>query len=256
MNAREMLIYFAIKYQGNFQDIYRALILKEEADPYAFEGYMKHVKCKILTFLDPEYPDYLKQSYKPPFVLFYYGDISLIQDMNKNLAVVGSRDADQQTLLNVHSLVEEVSQKLNIVSGLARGIDATAHWGAIEGGGKTIAVLGCGIDVCFPTCNQTLYDEIKAHHLIISEYFNYIPPLAEHFPWRNRIIVALSRGTLLGAANHRSGSQITGNLTMAVNKELMVLPSSDIKNSFCDLLIQEGCPVVLNADDIYHYLGM
>ena len=255
MENRNYLIALAIHYQGNYESVMRALAQKEELPEELVESYLKKIKSKVLTILDPEYPEYLKNVYKPPFVLFYYGDISLINSYEKNLAVVGSREASQLALENTYDLACELAKKYTIVSGLARGIDAIAHRAAINSGGKTIAILGCGIEQCYPVSNQDLYDRIKANHLLISEYFGYIPPYQENFPQRNRLIVAFSKGTLIGEARYKSGSLITANITVQANKRLMCIPSSDIKNSLCDLFIKEGCPVVTEVEDVEYYLG-
>ena len=254
MNNREILICYTIKYEGNYRKIMQAICAKEEPEEIYYQRFKKHVKCKVLTMLDPEYPEYLKEMTYAPFVLFYYGDISLIKDYRKNVAIVGSRNASQAGLLNIYELAEEVSKTYNVVSGLAMGVDAAAHRGAIEGGGKTIAILGCGIEQCYPAINKSLYDEIKENHLLISEYYNYIPPYPEHFHQRNRLIVAFSKGTLIGESHCHSGTQMTANLTLDMHRQLMALPSSDLKDSLCNLFLQEGCPLVLSADDILYYL--
>lgn len=254
MEIRKYLIALAIKYEGQWEQIYKAMFLKEEISDLEIEMYLKYLKCNVLTILDESYPDYLKQIIRPPFVLFYYGDISLISNYENNVAIVGSRDASSKGLKNVYEISKTVSSKYNIVSGLARGIDAAAHLGAIDGGGKTIAVLGCGIEECYPTCNQDLYNEIKQNHLLISEYYNYIPPYSRNFPHRNRLIVGFSKGVLLGEAKPQSGSQITAHMALEMGRTLMSIPSNELNNSLCNLCIREGCPVVLEADDVYDYL--
>ena len=254
MKSRNYLIALAIHYQGNYESVLRALTSQELLPQELIDSYLSKIKSKVITLLDPDYPEYLRKVYKPPFVLFYYGDISLINDYQNNLAVVGSRNASQKGLENTYDIVFELAKKYNIVSGLAKGIDAVAHRAAITGGGKTIAILGCGIEECYPSSNKDLYDEIKKNHLLISEYFGYIPPYSENFPQRNRLIVAFSKGTLVGEASSRSGSLITANLTLDANKDLMCLPSSDIKNSACNICIKEGAPVVTEAEDIIEYL--
>lgn len=254
MDNRNILIGMAIRHQGKWHDIYQALKEKETIEDEEIYGYLTHLKCNVITILDQEYPEYLRKVTCPPFVLFYYGDISLIYNIDKNLAIVGSRDASQNGLNAIYNIAEKVSKTYNIVSGLALGIDAAAHHGAIDGGGKTIGILGCGIEQCYPISNQSLYDEIKSHHLLISEYYNYIPPHSYNFPQRNRLIVAFSRATLVGEARLKSGSSITASITLAENKDLMVIPSNELDNSLCNQLIRDGCSVVLNADDVLYYL--
>ena len=250
MNPRENLITLAIRYSGEIRKLIDAITKKEMATDAEYEHYMRHMKCNVLTILDDAYPEYLKHVYLPPLVLFYYGDISLLNNRDKNLAIVGAREASQSGLRNVYDLTEQVASKYNIVSGLAMGVDAAAHRACIEAGGKTIAVLGCGIEQCYPSINRSLYEEIKANHLLISEYYNYIPPYAENFHQRNRLIAGFSKGLLLGESRIHSGSQITLSFAESMNLNLMAIPSSEMENSLCNQVIRSGCPVVLCAQDI------
>ena len=256
MEIRSYLIGLAIRHQGDWHEIVEAIKNKEEIKEEELHVYLEYLHCKTLTILDPEYPEYLKQIMCPPIVLFYYGDISLISDYSKNVAIVGSRDASQEGLLNIYSIAENIGKRLNVVSGLARGIDAAAHQGIISGGGKTIGVLGCGIEMCYPSCNKKLYDEIKRNHLLISEYYGYISPEAKNFPQRNRLIVAFSKGTLIGESFERSGTSITANFALDMCRELMAVPSGNINNSLSNSLIKDGCYVVTSAEDIFTYLGV
>lgn len=256
MDSREQLIALAIKHEGNWHNILRALQLREyvEDDEIDVNAYLRRYKCKVLTILDKEYPRYLRCRFQPPFVLFYYGDISLINDMYKNVAIVGSREPSVSGIENTRMIAEGVAKKYNIVSGLAAGLDAIAHIAAINMGGKTIAVLGNGIEYCYPSENAELYEELKKNHLVISEYFGYISPNTYNFPQRNRLIVMFSCATIVGEANHRSGSLMTANYTVSYHNTLMCIPSSDIVNSACDSFIKDGCDMVLSAQDVFDIL--
>ena len=254
MDSRDYLIALAIKYQGNWKQILKALENKEYPEGIDVSKYLSQTKCKVITILDSEYPSYLRSLIHPPFVLFYYGDISLIQDRSKNIAIVGSRKPSELGAKNTRMIAEGVATKFNIVSGLAMGIDRIAHESAIAAKGKTIGILGNGIDFCYPSINTELYEELKKNHLVISEYFGHIPPDMGNFPQRNRLIVMLSSATIVGEAIHKSGSLMTANLTLSYNNPLMCLPSSDIENSACDLMIQEGCDMVLSAQDVFDLL--
>lgn len=251
MDSREHLIALAIKHQGNWYQILKAMQQHEWADEIDIQSFLANAKYKVLTILDKEYPEYLKQRFQPPFVLFYYGDISLLSNCNKNIAIVGSRDATSHGIENTRYIAEGVAKKYNIVSGLAYGLDRVAHLAAINMDGKTIGVLGNGIDYCYPTSNSDIYEELKSNHLVISEYYGHIEPDASHFYQRNRLIVSLSCATIVGEASHRSGSLMTANLTLAYYNRLMCIPSSDIKNSACDLFIKEGCDMVLSPEDVF-----
>ena len=169
LEPKHVLIYLAIKFAGDWDLIYQTIIKKEMFNAKVVEEAVNSLKCKVVTIFDKEYPQILRTIYKPPFVLFYYGDISLINDYKKCLGVVGSRDPTSYGLKITEKLVSEVSPELIIVSGLALGIDAAAHRAAINSYGKTVAVLGGGIDYVYPKENLDLFQEVKENHLLLSE---------------------------------------------------------------------------------------
>ena len=256
MNIRKFLIATSIIHHGNWDDIYLSIQRKETPSEEEIDKICEQVTCNVVTIIDPEYPRYLKEYYHPPFVLFYYGDFSLVNDYSKNIAVVGSRKATSVALKNTDKIVKELASKLVVVSGLAKGIDRQAHESAIKAGGKTIAILGCGIDLCYPSCNEDLYQEIKNNHLLISEYFNHEPPSQEHFPHRNRLISMFSNATLVPEAHFRSGTSITVSYTMAFNRQVFCMPSSNLEDSLCNSLIHDGAVLVRSSDDIFYELGI
>lgn len=251
MNHRDYLIALSIIHEGRWHDILKAINNKEEVSEEVIVNYFKHMKCSALTFFDLGYPDYLKKIPYPPFVLFYYGDISLIKDINKNIAVVGSRTASVEGLRNVDYIVSGIAKEYNIVSGLALGVDAIAHKAALLSGGRTIAVLGNGIEYCYPSANSELYKTIKQKHLVISEYYNYVSPDAGNFHQRNRLIAAFAKATIIGESHLRSGTLITANHTMQQFKEVMAIPSSDILDSLNNELIRDGAAVILSPEDVF-----
>lgn len=252
MTGKEKLIYLSIQYNGDYQKIVDHIIKRLDVDENAT---LPKLTCKALTILDEEYPEVIKHHVHPPIVLFYYGDISLIKDPNKNLAVVGTRNATQYGLDKTNEIVSQVAKEYNIVSGLALGIDAMAHQSAISAGGKTIAVLGCGIDRCYPSENKELYEIIKEKHLVISEYpFNYYVP-ANSFPFRNRLIVMFSKGVLISEAFKYSGTSITANFALNYNKDVLCVPYSADCDSFCNRLIAQGAFLVENAEDVFGVIG-
>ena len=254
MDSKEQLVALSIKYEGRWWEICRALELREEVDTPELEEAIKKLKCKYVTIIDKAYPQYLRTLPQPPFVLFYYGDLELIRKRENNIAVVGSRNASQIGIKNTRSIVKGISKKFNIVSGLALGIDTVAHKSALEAGGRTIAVLGNGIEYCYPSENSELYEELKKNHLVISEYYGRIPPNQFNFPQRNRLIVELSRATIIGEGKRMSGSQMTGNLTINMYNQLMCIPSSNIEDSICNDFIKEGCPPITCPQDVFDIL--
>ncbi|WP_273449180.1 DNA-processing protein DprA [Streptococcus ferus] len=207
-------------------------------------------KFPSLSILDKEYPLSLKEIYNPPVLLFYQGDLSLLE--KPKLAVVGSRDASSVGSKSVQKIINELNKQFVIVSGLARGIDTAAHLAALKNGGSTIAVIGCGLDTYYPKENQKLQDYIGKHHLILSEYGPQSQPLKFHFPERNRIIAGLCQGIMVAEAKMRSGSLITCERGMEEGRDVFAIPGSilDGKSDGCHHLIQEGAKCVTSGFDI------
>ena len=250
MEPRERLIALSIKYGGDFNKILKAAHDVEFIEDCYKEAAL-NLKCGTITLADLNYPSHLKNIYKPPLVLFYYGDISLIENPLQNISMVGSRDYSPYGERMATEIATGLAKKgYNIVSGLARGIDSIAHKSAIEAGGKTIAVLGCGIDMCYPSENQELWEEIKKNHLLISEYPGLTPPTTASFPIRNRIIAGLSKTLVVAEAGEHSGSCITATLAMNGNTDVMCVPYPAGSKSQCNKLISMGAALVESADDV------
>lgn len=205
----------------------------------------------ILTFQEEDYPDKLKNIYGFPPLLYYRGNIENLQ--KESLAIVGSRKATyhgQQIAQKIAFELAEVG--FAIVSGMARGIDSCAHWGAIKAKGETIAVLGCGLDIVYPPENKKLMNQICANGLVISEFPPGTPPDARNFPRRNRIISGLSKGIIVVEAANRSGSLITAELALQQGRDVFAIPGS-ILNPYSkgtNYLIQQGAKLVQNTSDI------
>lgn len=202
------------------------------------------------SILDEVYPLELKSIYNPPVLLFYQGNLELLS--LPKLAVVGSRDASKLGMQSVQKVIRELNNETVIVSGLARGIDTAAHMAALQNGGKTIAVIGTGLDVYYPRANQKLQDYISQHHLLLTEYGPGEQPLKFHFPERNRIIAGLSRAVLVAEAKMRSGSLITCERAMEEGRDVFAIPGSilDGRADGCHHLIQEGAKLVISGSDI------
>ena len=246
------MIYFAIIHKGNWEEIYQALTLKEEFEEEKAKKVVANMNSKAVTILDDDYPQQLKFIQRPPFVLFYHGDLSIIKDKLKAVSVVGSRDYSPYGLKVTNYFVKHLCKELVIVSGMARGIDGIAHRACIENGGKTVAVLGCGINVCYPPDNLDIYDEIKKHHLLISEYPNLTPPCPLCFPIRNRIIAALSNCLLVTEGERNSGTSITARLTLEDGGNVCCVPTEIGRNSVCNHLIANGAALVETPEDVYY----
>lgn len=206
---------------------------------------------RILSFDDPHYPKLLQEIHNPPLILYVKG--TLIPEDEIAIAMVGSRHATPYGIRVARRIAYELSGAgVTVVSGLARGIDAYAHRGALEGRGRTLAVLGCGIDIIYPKENLELYQKISENGAILSEYPIGTEPMAYHFPVRNRIIAGLSHGVLVVEAGHRSGSLITATFATEAGREIYVVPGQiDSMASFgTNALIQQGAKVITSSQDI------
>ena len=257
MDSRNILIYLAVTLEGDYEAIYDFLTEhKELPSEEEINRVVSSVKSGVVTILDDNYPEYLKQKvFRPPFALFYYGDISLIKDDMKNLAFVGSRKINPYGEKMTIKLVQGLCGEYNIVSGLAAGIDACAHNACVNKLGKTIAVLGCGIDMCYPTENYELYLRIRQEGLVISEYPGKTPPASAHFPIRNRLIVGFARSLIIPQAAKRSGTSISAAYALDTGKEICCVPYPATANSFCNHLIQYGAFLVENVQDVLDVLS-
>ena len=203
-----------------------------------------------LSIFDSDYPESLMQIYNPPVLLFYQGDLNLLAE--PKIAVVGARETTREGVRSVEKIIKELGNELVIVSGLAKGIDATAHYASIRNGGKTIGVIGTGLDVFYPKSNQRLQTHMSEHHLVLSEYGPGQVPLKFHFPERNRIIAGLCQAVIVAEARLRSGSLITCERAMEEGRDVFAVPGNilDGKSAGCHHLIQEGAKLVTSGQDI------
>jgi DNA processing protein len=234
----------------------------------------------FLTLADTRYPTSLLNIEDPPLVLYLHGNVDLISrldpkavDPQKNapykhakdgIAMVGSRNPTPQGLATAHAFAKAFTQAgLVVVSGLALGIDGAAHEGAMEGqqdndGGCTIAVIGTGLDRVYPSKHLALAHRIVQHGLMVSEFPLGTPPLPANFPKRNRIIAALSLGTLVVEAAVKSGSLITARLANEQGKEVFAIPGSihSTQSRGCHALLKQGAKLVESAQDVLEELRL
>ena len=207
-------------------------------------------KFPSFSILDDCYPWDLSEIYDAPVLLFYKGNLDLLKF--PKVAVVGGRACSKQGAKSVEKVIQGLENELVIVSGLAKGIDTAAHMAALQNGGKTIAVIGTGLDVFYPKANKRLQDYIGNDHLVLSEYGPGEQPLKFHFPARNRIIAGLCRGVIVAEAKMRSGSLITCERAMEEGRDVFAIPSSilDGLSDGCHHLIQEGAKLVTSGQDV------
>ncbi|MBW2630543.1 MAG: DNA-protecting protein DprA [Deltaproteobacteria bacterium] len=204
----------------------------------------------IITSDSPLYPRLLLNIYDFPPILYIRGTLS---NQDINIAVVGSRMASTYGRFTTERLCRELVMKgITVVSGMARGIDSAAHAGAIAGKGRTIAVLGSGIDVIYPPENRKLFEKIAEHGAVITEFPFSTQPLASNFPARNRIISGLSLGVVVVEANEKSGSLITARVALEQGREVFAVPGSidSTGTKGTHRLIREGAKLVENTYDI------
>lgn len=206
---------------------------------------------EILTCFDDRYPALLKQIYDPPMLLFARGDLGLLQ--GPSVAVVGTRRPSAYGNAVAERFARELSESgLVITSGMARGIDTTAHRATLAAAGKTVAVLGCGVDVVYPAENKQLAAQIARHGLLLSEYPLRTPGYPQNFPVRNRIVSGISHGVLIVEGAQYSGSAITARLALDQGREVFAIPGNiTSKQSWGpNLLIRQGARLVQEPSDI------
>lgn len=216
----------------------------------------KELGIRVLSYLDDGYPDNLKGLPSSPPVLFIRGEIK--KEDKLGIAIIGTRRATFYGKEVAEKFASELAQEgITIISGLARGVDTAAHRGALKKG-RTIAVLGCGIDVYYPPENRRLQDAIAEKGAIISEFNMGTPPLAMNFPKRNRIISGLSLGVLAVEAGQSSGVMNTVNWALDQDKEVFSVPGGVLSRASegTNRLIKEGAKPVTSADDILIDLGI
>lgn len=251
MEARKILIHQAIKFVGNWNAFYNEIkYCKTKFTPKEIED-IKKQNVQAVTIIDREYPDELKCLSKPPFVLFYKGDLSLLKNRDRKIAIVGARSATAYGLEAVDDLVAGLKPDTIVISGLAKGIDAQAHKSALKNNFKTIAVLGSGIDYCYPKSNENLYNEILDNGgLILSEYPFDTQPDKDYFLERNRIIAALASCILLAESFNQSGALSTTLHGLNLGKNIACIPYLIGRGSNCNRLIKEGAYLIENSEDL------
>lgn len=216
----------------------------------------KEKNVHIIPYTDDRYPEYLKAIYDPPLVLYVRGN--LLKTDAVALAVVGARRCTYYGLAQAERFSRLLAQKgFCIVSGMARGIDAAAHRGAISSDGRTIAVLGCGLGTIYPRENIELAEQIARHGAIVSELPMNTPPDFRNFPSRNRLISGLSLGVIVVESSLNSGSLITAQWALEQGKEVFAIPGNidNLYSRGTHKLIKEGAKLVEDITDILQELG-
>jgi len=209
---------------------------------------------RVITFLAEEYPKLLLEIPDPPPYLYVKGEL---RGSETAVAIVGSRRASTYGMHTTTRLASDLAgHGITVVSGMARGVDTAAHRGALSSGGRTIGVLGCGIDVIYPPENRRLFEEMASSGAIVSEFPLGTLPLAENFPRRNRIISGMSRGVLVVEAMEKSGSLITAQYALEQGREVFAIPGNINSGASrgTNRLIKDGAKLVEGVEDILEEL--
>lgn len=221
---------------------------------YKVKGEIDRGVYKIVTYLDEEYPRDLKEIKDSPYVLFFKGELEEI-NKRKTLAIVGSRNCTSYGKEVTKYICNELGKKqINIVSGGALGIDTIAHESCIKKDYYNVAILGCGINKCYPAYNKQLYKSLESCGAVVSEFLPNTPPFHYNFPRRNRIISGLAKGIIVIEAGEKSGSLITCSLALEQGKDVVAIPGSIFspQSKGCNKLIKDGAILFTNIDDMLY----
>ncbi len=222
-----------------------------------YKTIIEKLQIELIPYYSDKYPVWLKHIPHFPPVIFVRG--AILPEDEISVAIIGTRGATVYGKEIARDFASRfVDCGVTVVSGMARGIDTQAHWGALKKGGRTIAVLGCGIDICYPPENRKLMSEIIKNGAVISEFSLNTPPLAQNFPKRNRIVSGLARAVVAIEAREKSGVMNTVRWALDQNKEVFAIPGNIYARTSkgTNFLIKEGAIPVTSADEVLEYLGI
>lgn len=248
-----------MKQDLNLSDNKIELIYKSKSCEKYYEDIenLEKLNINLIDLKDEKYPELLKHIADPPIFLYYKGDLSICKE--KSIAVVGTRKATSYGKEFTRKLSEElVKADVTLVSGLALGIDIVCHKTALENNGKTIGVLGTGLDKIYPWENRKEWDRISKEGLLITEFPIETEPLRHNFPFRNRIIVGLSRGVVVVESAEKGGSLITASLALDEGRDVFALPGDIISpySKGCNNLIKlSEAKLITSTEDILNEYG-
>ena len=218
---------------------------------------LEEKEIEFYSYWHPRYPRLLKEISDPPLGIYVKGELP--DDDIDTVAIIGARKCSRYGATVAYETAKDLGKtNVIVVSGMARGIDSEGHRGIMDGGGKTIAVLGCGVDVCYPPENQELMERIIQNGCIISEFAPGMPAVPGNFPARNRIIAGLSKMVVVVEAGKKSGTLITADLALGYGREVFVVPGNvtSALSKGTNELIKQGCPIITEGKDILEALGI
>lgn len=269
--ARSLISYF-----GSAEEIWRARTEKIRECPYIspkladtllanrdgaqldeWIGELEEKEICFYSLYHPDYPALLKEIHNPPFGIYVKG--TLPEDEIDKVGIIGARRCSQYGASVAYRMTKELGKtNVIVVSGMARGVDSMGHRGIMDGGGKTIAVLGSGVDVCYPAENRELMERIIENGCVLSEYPPQTPAVPYHFPYRNRIIAGLCKMIVVVEAGKRSGTLITADLALENGRDVFVVPGNvtSALSEGTNNLLKQGCPAITESGDILFELGI
>lgn len=220
-------------------------------------GELEEKNIQFISILNPKYPKLLKEIYDPPTGIYLKGTFP--DDGIDKVSIVGARRCSQYGANVAYKLSKDLAKgNIVVVSGMARGIDSMAHKGILQGGGQTIAVLGSGVDICYPAENKELMEKIIENGCVISEFPPGFTAAPKNFPLRNRIISGLSKITIVIEAAKRSGTLITADQALENGRDVFVIPGNitSALSEGTNELIKQGCPIITSFEDVLFELGI
>lgn len=218
---------------------------------------LEEKQIEFYSYWHPRFPKLLKEIYNPPMGIYVRGELP--DDEIEKVAIIGARKCSRYGATVAYEIAKDLGKtNVIIVSGMARGIDSEGHRGIMDGGGKTIAVLGCGVDICYPPENQELMKRITENGCILSEFPPGTPAIPQNFPIRNRIIAGLSKMVVVVEAGKKSGTLITADLALENGRDVFVVPGNvtSALSYGTNELIKQGCPIITEGKDILFELGI
>ena len=218
---------------------------------------LEEKEIEFYSYWHPRYPRLLREISDPPLGIYVRGELP--DDDIDTVAIIGARKCSRYGATVAYDIAKELGKtNVVVVSGMARGIDSEGHKGILDGGGKTIAVLGCGVDICYPPENQELMQRIAENGCVISEFAPGMPAMPGNFPSRNRIIAGLSKMVVVVEAGKKSGTLITADLALDYGRDVFVVPGNvtSALSKGTNELIKQGCPIITEGNDILIALGI
>lgn len=258
MNISETLLTLSIKCKGEWHNLYDLIKNKYKPNDEEIEQAKASCKSNYFSILDERYPDKLKTINKPPILVYYYGDISLLSEKYM-LTAIGTRKPNLYQSNTTYEFIKESEEMMNdrlvIVSGMATGIDQCAMKAAMDRNAPIVSVIGSGIDDPYPEDNQGIYEYCKSGKgLVISEYPGMTKAKSDNFVFRNRLLAGLTDVLFVGAGKKRSGTSSTVSMAIESGSDVLALPCNVDKDELTNKLIQDGAYSVLSSSDLVQYV--